>query len=124
LGTGVEKTFWSYDSSQQTILRTDGVLAKTWSPRFSAYVGLHYVNNLYSAFAYSAPTVSFEGDVGFTYRLDRMNAFQYSVSYDLANHRIDDQYYTWIRNLHCWELTLTYRAKYKMITANIATVRW
>ena len=65
-----------------------------------------------------------ELDVGFSYKMDAKDTFQYNQSYDLNNNRLFDQDYTWIRDFHCWTGTFTYRAKRNQWKWDFALKRW
>lgn len=124
LGTGFEKIFESYDSSDRDVLRYDATLTKQFSPRFSAWTAYHYIKNNTGIFDYNTDDLGREFDVGFSYKIDRLNAISYRQSYDVANSRIYDQDYTWHRNLHCWQADITYRAKRNQLKWDISVTRW
>jgi len=75
-------------------------------------------------FDYDKTDVSRELASGVTYRIDRMNTVGVSQSYDLSNDRLADLDYTWYRNLHCWQATITYRAKRDEIKFDLSITRW
>lgn len=124
LGTGFQKVLESYDSSVRNVFRFDATLVKEISPRFSAWTGYHYVKNNTSLFSYNNDDLGRELDSGFTYKIDKLNSISYSQSYDLTNNRIYDQDYTWNRNLHCWQASITYRAKRQQLVWDLSTTRW
>lgn len=124
LGTGYELVHESYDDSTNNILRFDTTLNKTVNSRLTAWVGYHYTRNNTTLFDYDRTDLGRELDTGFSYRIDRLNTISFNQSYDLANDRVYDQDYTWTRNLHCWEASITYRAKRDQIVADLSTIRW
>jgi LPS-assembly protein len=111
LGAGVGFIHESYDGSQIIDYKLDAVLSHTYNDRISGWLGYHGSNLQNGLFSYNKPDMSHEFDTGFRYKIDPKDSFQYSQSYDLANQRIFDQDYTWIRDLHCWTGTFTYRAR-------------
>lgn len=124
LGMGYEIVKESYDGSQQDIFRYDATLGKNWTPRLYTWVGYHYTRNQVSLFNYNNDTPGRELASGFIYNVDRMNSIGVSQSYDMQNSKIADVDYTWYRNLHCWQATLTYRSKRQEWNWNISLTRW
>ena len=124
LGTGFERIHESYGGSNQNVFKVDAVLTKVWSPKWTTTLENHYTRNDVSLFNYNAADMAREADIGFTYRVDRMNAIGFRQSYDLKNSKVYDQDYTWYRDLHCWQATVTYRAKRSQLTWNLSTTRW
>jgi lipopolysaccharide assembly outer membrane protein LptD (OstA) len=124
LGTGIQRIHESYNDVASNSWRFDTALTKQWSPRFTTTTEYHYINNQVSVFDYNTADMAREFDVGFTYKIDRMNTVGYRQSYDLENDRIYDQDYTWYRNLHCWQAAITYRAKRHQINFDLSTTRW
>lgn len=110
LGAGYEIIKESYDSSMIDTLKYDATLHKTLSPKLSVWTGYHYTKNdvTVALFDYDAASVGKELASGVSYRFDKKNAFTVSHSYDLENSRTADTYYTWSRDLHCWQMALTY----------------
>jgi LPS-assembly protein len=124
LGTGMENIRESFNGSQQTILRYDATMGKSWSPKFYTWVGYHYTRNDLSLFEYGRNDLSKELDTGFSYQIDKMNTVVFSQTYDVTNNRIYDQDYTWRRNLHCWEANITYRAKRDQVVVDLSVARF
>lgn len=125
LGTGYEITKESFDSSTTRSFRYNTSLHKTWTPKFSTWTGYNYTqNNTSTLFDYNRVNVGRELVYGFTYRMDHMNTFTVSQSYDLNKGQVYETYYTWHRNLHCWQMTLDYKAKEKRLQWNISVTRW
>jgi len=124
LGTGVEKLMESFDGSSQNIFRYDASLSEHWSDRFSTYLGYHYTRNNQTLFAYGSTALARELDSGFTYKIDRMDSVGVAQSYDLNNKRVYDQDYYWYRDVHCWQLTVEYRAKRHQYVIDFTTERF
>jgi methionine-rich copper-binding protein CopC len=124
LGTGLQRVHESYNGSTTNRLKFDTALTKQWSPKWTTTTEYHYTKNNTSLFNYDAADMAREFDLGFTYKIDRMNSIGYRQSYDLENQRIYDQDYTWYRNLHCWQATITYRAKRQQFIWDLSTTRW
>ncbi len=124
LGTGIGQVRESYNRSLANTFRFDATVTKTWSKRFNAWVGYHYVRNNSDLFDYDSTAVSRELASGFVYKIDKMNSIGVSQSYDLNAHKVYDMDYTWYRNLHCWTATITYRAERHQLRFDLSTTRW
>lgn len=130
LGTGYEIVKESYDSSQINTMKYDATFYKKVNNRINVYTGYHYTknNNQNSLFDYDNSSVGEELASGISYRFDAKNAVSVSQSYDVANGRLADMYYTWNHNLHCWNMSLTYHKDYQekdsSVQVKFATVHW
>ncbi len=124
LGTGIEEVRESFNGSSNFVYKFDSTVNKQWSPKFNSWVGYHYTRNNPTLFAYNQTDLSRELDVGFTYKIDRLNSIGFSQSYDLVNNHVYDQDYTWYRNLHCWQADITWRARRHQLIWNVSTIRW
>lgn len=111
LGTGWEHIRESYQNNTQNIFKYDATLDKTWSPRLSTWVGYHKTQEDQAVFRYDKSDLARELAAGFTYKLDKVNSITFKQSYDLDNNRVYDRDYTWTRDLHCWQMDITYREK-------------
>lgn len=111
LGTGFTHTHDSYDQSSTDKYRYDGTVTTQWSPKFSTMAGYHYISNTQSVFSYDSDDMNRELDFGFKWQIDRMNGFGITERYDAGNSQKYEVDYTWYRNLHCWDGTITYRSK-------------
>lgn len=114
LGTGYEIIKESFDNSQRDTIKYDITLGKKFSPKLQAWTGYHYnKNNSESTlFNYDTADVGKELASGISYRFDNKNTMVVSQSYDVENGRTADMYYTWYRDLHCWQMELTYHRDY------------
>ena len=124
MGTGYEVVKESYDGSNLGTFRFNTSLHKAWSPKFSTWAGYNFTQNNNTLFDYNRTNVAKEMLYGFTYKIDRMNTVAFYQSYDLQNSRVYENYYTWYRNLHCWQMELQYKAKEKRLQWNISVLRW
>jgi lipopolysaccharide export system protein LptA len=124
LGTGMGMIHESYDNSTIHDFKFDTTLTHTFNDRWSTWLGYHYRKTQDSLFAYNRPDMNRELDTGFSYKIDNKNTFKYSQSYDLGNNHIYDQDYTWVHDLHCWEGSLTYRARRDQWKFNVSLKRW
>lgn len=124
VGTGIENIQESYDHSSRNVLKFDGVLTKQWSSRFETTAEYHSTTNNNRLFNYNAPDIAKEVDLGFKYKIDRMNSIGIRQRYDLDAKRIYDQDYTWYRDLHCWQAAITYRAKRQSVNVDFSIKRW
>lgn len=126
LGAGYNFIKESYDGSRISTLKQDITLAKAFSPRFTAWTGYHYTkkNNTRTLFNYESADVAQELASGFNYRIDAKNSIGVSQSYDLENNRTADMDYTWYRDLHCWQVALTYREKRDQWKVKASVMSW
>lgn len=114
LGTGYEIVKESYDNSQINTMRYDVSFSQQINSKWSAYTGYHYTKNSSqnSLFDYNDSTIGENLASGISYKFDSKNSLSISQSYDLANKRTADMYYTWHHNLHCWDMDITYHKDY------------
>lgn len=124
LGTGYEKIYESYNRSQQNIFRQDATLIKGWNPKLTTWVAFHNRQNEQKVFNYNTDDMSREFDIGFSYQLDRKDRLVYNESHDMINHRLYDRDISIVRDLHCWQMTLTYRAERKQVKVDLALTRF
>lgn len=113
LGAGYEVIKESYDHSQINTIKYDATLHKTLSSKLNVWTGYHYTKNdtASTLFNYDNPDVGKELASGISYRFDDKNKVVIAQSYDVENSRVADMDYTWYRDLHCWQASLTYREK-------------
>lgn len=128
IGTGWEKIKESYDGSVVNTYRANTSLYKVVSPKLTVWAGYNYTQNNKSLFDYGRADVGKELISGFSYKLDRMNTISFKKSYDLENERTYSDTISWLRNLHCWNMTLNYEMKRvdhtRHITWDIQVARW
>lgn len=128
IGTGIENVHESYDGSSTTTLRLNTALTKVVNSRLTVWTAYNYTKNDHNLFAYNKVDVGRELVNGFTYKIDRLNTIGFSKSYDLQNNRTYSDTWTWYRNLHCWNMTLSYEIKKveheRKIRWDLAVVRW
>ena len=124
MGTGYEIRKESYDGSTVGTWRFNTGIHKVWSPTFSTFANYNYTQNNTTLFNYNHTNVGKELIYGFSYQIDRLNAFSFHQSYDLENTKVYENYYTWNRNLHCWQMSLQYKAKEKKLEWNLSVTRW
>ncbi len=128
IGTGLENVRESYDGSSINTLRFNTSLYKTLSPKWNMWVGYNYTKNNNSIFAYNKVNVARELVAGVSYKIDRMNTIAFSKSYDLANERTYTDTWYWYRNLHCWDMTLSYELNRvddtRKFRWDLAVARW
>ena len=124
MGTGVGLIKESADNSIIHNFKYDATVGHTFDDKWYSWVGYHFTKSQNSLFAFNRADMGRELDTGFTYRFDKKNAIGFSQSYDLKNKRVYDQDYTWYRDLHCWQLTLTYRAKRHEWKWDVSLARW
>ena len=124
IGTGVQHVRESYDNSYQNIFRYNAGLSKKISPAFTTWIGYNFTNNNNSAFAYNKIDVAQEGVFGLSWKVNSRTTLSYSTSYDMANSRAYENYYTINHSFHCWEMNLTYRAVKQEFIWTVNIVRW
>jgi len=124
LGTGIQQVRESYDNSTQNIYRYNIGLTKKISPALTTWATYNFTNNNNSAFEFNKVNVAQEGVLGLSWKVNNRTTLSYYTSYDLANGRAYENYYTINHSFHCWEIAVTYRAVKQeyIMTANI--VRW
>ena len=124
IGTGYQVRKESYDASTIGAWRVNTHLYKTWSPKLGTWTAYNYTSNNAHLFNYEKIDVANELVYGIDYKLDRLNSFSFHQSYDMQNNRVFENYYTWNRNLHCWQMSLQYKVKEQKWEWNLTTIRW
>ncbi len=124
MGTGIQHVRESYDNSYQNIYRYNIGLSKALSPAVTTWIGYNFTNNNNSAFAYNKIDVAQEGVLGLSWKVNNRTTLSYATSYDLANSRAYENYYTLKHSFHCWEMNLTYRAVKQEFIWTVNVVRW
>ena len=124
VGGGYEKIYESYNHSTQNIFRQDVVLTKQWTKRLDTWAGFHNRQNQEKLFDYNTDDVPRELDLGFSYQFAKKYRFVYNESHDMINHCIHDRDISIVRDLHCLQLTLMYRAERKQWKADVAVSRF
>lgn len=119
LGTGIGYTKESYNDTTWTPVRFDVNLNKKVSDRLSTWVGYSYNHDYDTTFDYNQPNSEQELRTGFSYKVDRLNSIAVNHIYELDGDRVKDIDYTWTHNLHCWDASLTYRAKRDQVKLDI-----
>jgi lipopolysaccharide assembly outer membrane protein LptD (OstA) len=125
LGTGFGQTKESYNSQKTNSFSYWALLNKTWSPKFSTYVEYAYTqNNNNSIFDYGKVDVGRALYTGVNYRIDKLNSVAFVGTYDLNKNNFYDLDYYWYHDVHCWTLTLGYRAKRNQHIIEFTTKRF
>ncbi len=124
LGTGMKWVTESYNDSSARSWNYDITLGKQWQDKVYAWTGYHYTQNNQQLFDFDAVDLAKNLETGVRVKLDRKNTVQVVTSYDLENDRLYDLDYYWIRDLHCWQAVLEYRAKRGEISAQVHLTRW
>lgn len=126
LGAGYQVIKESYDGSRINTLKQDITLSNAFSPKLTAWTGYHYTknDNTRSLFNYDSADVAKELASGISYRIDKNNTLAVVQSYDLENSRTADMDYTWYRDLHCWQMALTYREKRDELKVKFDVTHW
>lgn len=124
LGTGMKWVTESYNDSSSRGWNYGITLRKRWSESVHAWTGYYYTQNNRQLFDFDAVDLSKNLQTGVRFKLDKKNAFQVVTSYDLENDHLYDLDYYWIRDLHCWQAVLKYRAKRGEISYQVHLTRW
>ena len=132
IGTGYEVVKESYDGSQINTMKYDATFNKKINNKLNVYTGYHYTqnNSQNSLFDYDNSSVGENLASGIIYRFDDKNTVTISQDFNLATGKTADMYYTWYRNLHCWNMALTYHKDYdgnghdNSIKARFTVVNW
>lgn len=112
LGTGFGKTRESYNHQNTNSFSYWALVNNTWTPKLSTWVQYVYTqNNNASLFDYGRVDVGRALYTGVTYRIDKLNSVGFVGTYDLNKNNFYDLDYYWYHDVHCWTLTLGYRAK-------------
>jgi len=123
-GAGWQTIFESYDHSQQDTLKANLKLEKKWSEKWSSFIRYRHLGSKDTLFAYERPEMTEAFDVYLKYKIDRLNAVGFYQSYDLDKQDIYYRDIIWYRNLHCWDLEITYRLKQHEVNVELVTVKW
>lgn len=124
VGTGYQFRKESYDGTSYGAWRFNTRLYKTWSPKIGTWVAYNYTSNYSRLFNYEKIDVPNELLYGVDYKLDRLNTLSFHQSYNVQDNKVFENYYTWTRNLHCWEMELRYKAKEERWEWNLRMIRW
>lgn len=108
-GTGLELVKESADHSSKAVGLFDISLGKVWSPKVSTRVGYGYASERTQYFNYNSGIDYTRLWVySISYQADRLNGLSYTQVYDVELGRTREVYYTWNRDLHCWQTTITF----------------
>lgn len=124
LGTGYRIIKESADNSTQNVFGYNARLSKKLSPALTAWTAYNYADNNNSSFAYNKLEVAREGILGLAWKVNNRTTLSYYTSYDFANSRVFDNYYSVKHSFHCWETNITYRSVKKELTWTVNIVRW
>lgn len=123
-GAGIGQIRESFDSSQHTNIRYNLKLTKKISPALTAWTAYNYNGDNASIFAYNKPEVAKEGILGLSWKVNNRTTLSYYTSYDFANKRTYEDYYTIRQSFHCWETEVTYRAVKKELAWTFRVAQW
>ena len=124
LGAGYEIIKESFNHSQTDSFKYDVTLANKFSDKLTGWTGYHYTQNNNNLFDYDSTDVAKELASGLVYSFDQKNALMIAQSYDMENSRVADMDYTLSHDLHCWNMSLTYREKRDEWKWMIKTKAW
>ncbi len=128
IGTGLEHKRESYNGMTSTAMRFNTSLSKSVNQRLTVWSEYNYTQNEDDLFDYNKVNVGRELVGGISYRIDRLNKIAYKKSYDLQKDRTYSDTFIWYRNLHCWDMTLSYEIKKveheRKIRWDLAVARW
>ncbi|MDD4599671.1 MAG: LptA/OstA family protein [Negativicutes bacterium] len=124
VGFGLRHLRESYNDYSADSWSAGARLTKTWSPKLTTWTGYGYTQKTSNVFDFDEEDVNKKWTNGVSYKFDHQNTIVFSQVYDLENKLVYDQDYTWRRNLHCWDLEITYREKRDQLKVSIDTVKW
>lgn len=125
LGTGYEKIHYNYDDTDNSIKRFDVRIDAEPTDKLKLWTGYSYAQQTNtSPYQYDRIDNPRELTTGFMYRIAKKDGFGISTIYDLQASKLEDVDYTWKHDLHCWETSLTYRAKRNEWRFDIANFAW
>ncbi len=108
LGTGYRRLEESYNSIDQNEYRYDIGLTKRISGKWRVGAVYSDVKNNVNLFDYN----SIDVDQSLTYTInwqpDHLNGVSFAQQWDTNNHRLYKNTVRYTRNLHCWEIVLSY----------------
>lgn len=112
LFTGYERDYYSYDNSVRSMPYWGGRFSAKVSPRVDAWITYNQRNITYNNSPYLFDTTEIPKELiyGGRLKLSRLDDISVSVKNDINKGEIDSVYYTWHRDLHSFDLYLTYKA--------------
>lgn len=109
VGAGYEIVRESYGESRTDTITYDTAFRKRINDRMNAWTAYHHSKaDAASIFDYDSDNIEDKLTTGMSYRFDDKNSLSVSHVLNLEDGRTNDWYYTWYRNLHCWNLYMTY----------------
>jgi len=124
-GFGGEQVRESYDGSVQNMFKYNTAVSKKLNSWLTVWTAFNYTSNTQqSAFAYNSIAVAQEWVNGFSAQIDKKTAFIFYNSYDAVNGRTYENFYTLIRDLHCWTASVQYQEKAKAWIFNLQVLRF
>lgn len=124
LGGGVQQVRESYDSSVTDIFRQDVKLTKAWGSKANAWLSWHNRENQRELFAYGGDDLRREYQGGFYVKLGARDGLNWNERWDAIEHTVYDRDITWIHNLHCWDMAVTYRAERNQWKVRLSTAQF
>lgn len=109
---GYQRDYYSYDSSIRSMPYWGAKFDTRISSRVNAWVTYNQRNISYNNSPYRFDTTEIPKELiyGGSVKLTRLDDFSISVKNDVNNGSIDSVYYTWHRDLHSFDLYVTYKS--------------
>ena len=123
-GTGYEIIKESYNNSIVKSYKYNIGLSNQFFDKFSGWINYNYTQNNSSIFEYDSTNVAKELVSGISYSFDEKNSIVISQSYDLEHNKLVDRDFTWYKDLHCWQASITYRSKRSELQLKINMKDW
>lgn len=125
IGTGLERVNYGYNNTSNTIWHWDVGLDGQLSERWNVWTTYAYSDQSgKSVYQYDAIDASRELSAGMMYKYDPKNALAVEAIYNLETNSLKDMDYTWKHNMHCTNMSITYRAKRDQINFKVALGAW
>ena len=125
LGTGYNAIHYGYNDSSNNIWHFDASLEGRPTERLNLWTRYYYSDESgTSVYDYDKIDNARELDAGFMYKVDGKNSIGVNNIFDLEERYLKDVDYTWKHDLHCWDVTVTYRAKRSEWNMKLSTLHW
>lgn len=124
-GTGFERVNYGYNQTSNDIWQWNIALIGHLNDRWNVWTSYDYNHETgKSVYDYDNIDVEKELTTGFMYRVDKKNAIGVETVFNLETNTVKDVDYTWKHNMHCWDASITYRAKRDQVNFNVALGKW
>ena len=124
-GAGFERVNYGYNQTSNNIWQLDIALIGHLNDRWNVWTSYDYNHQTgKSVYDYDNIDVAKELTTGFLYRVDKKNAVGVETVFNMENNTVKDVDYTWRHNMHCWDTSITYRAKRDQVNFQVSLGAW